>query len=108
MLTEAFGITTRIVEASQFTVRDDQTGRLVDLCRALGADRYLAGDGGRAYMNLAEFEAAGITVEFQEFAHPEYAQVYEPFIAGMSAIDLLFNCGHDGIELLRKSRRGRE
>jgi hypothetical protein len=79
----------------------------VDLCRALGADRYLAGDGGRAYMNLAEFEAAGITVEFQEFAHPEYSQVYEPFIAGMSAIDLLFNCGHDGIELLRKSRRSR-
>src|SRR5438093_2689310 len=107
MLTEAFGITTRLVEASRFTARDDQTGRLVDLCKALGADRYLAGEGGRAYMNLAEFEAAGITVEFQEFAHPEYAQVYEPFITGMSAIDLLFNYGHDGIELLRKSRRSR-
>src|SRR5438445_6899669 len=107
MLTEAFGITTRLVEASRFTARDDQTGRLVDLCKALGADRYLAGEGGRAYMNLAEFEAAGITVEFQEFAHPEYAQAYEPFITGMSAIDLLFNYGHDGIELLRKSRRSR-
>jgi hypothetical protein len=107
VLTEAFGITTKIVEASRFTVRDDQTGRLVDLCKALGADRYLAGDGGRAYMDLSEFEAAGITVEFQEFAHPEYAQAYTPFITGMSAIDLLFNCGHDGIELLRKSRRSR-
>jgi WbqC-like protein len=105
VLTEAFGITTRLVEASRFTARDDQTGRLVDLCKTLGADRYLAGEGGHAYMNLAEFEAAGITVEFQEFAHPEYAQVYEPFITGMSAIDLLFNYGHDGIELLRKSRR---
>jgi len=107
MLTVAFGITTKLVEASRLTARDDQTGRLVDLCKALGADRYLAGEGGRAYMNPAEFEAAGITVEFQEFAHPEYAQVYEPFIAGMSAIDLLFNCGRDGIELLRKSCRSR-
>jgi hypothetical protein len=107
MLTEAFRITTKLVEASRFTTRDDQTGRLVDLCKALGADRYLAGDGGHAYMNLTEFEAAGITVEFQEFAHPEYAQTYTPFIAGMSAIDLLFNCGPDGIELLRKSRRSR-
>ncbi len=107
VLTDAFGITTELVEAGQFTVRDDQTGRLVDLCGVLGADRYLAGDGARAYMSLAEFEAAGIAVEFQEFAHPEYAQVYEPFIAGMSAIDLLFNCGRDGMELLRKSRRSR-
>jgi len=107
VLTEAFGITTKLVEASRFTARDDQTGRLVDLCKALGADRYLAGDGGHAYMNLAEFEAAGITVEFQEFAHPEYAQVYAPFIIGMSAIDLLFNCGREGIALLRKSRRSR-
>jgi len=107
VLTEAFGITTKLVEASQFSARDEQTGRLVDLCKSLGADRYLAGEGGRAYMNLGEFEAAGISVEFQEFAHPEYAQVYEPFITGLSAIDLLFNCGHDGIELLRKSRRSR-
>ena len=107
VLTEAFGITTKLVEASRLTARDEQTGRLVDLCNALGADRYLAGDGGRAYMNLAEFAAAGITVEFQEFAHPEYAQAYTPFSTGMSAIDLLFNCGRDGIELLRKSRRSR-
>ena len=107
VLTEAFEIRTRLVEASRFSARDDQTGRLVDLCKSLRADRYLAGDGGRAYMNLGEFEEAGISVEFQEFAHPEYAQVYAPFIAGMSAIDLLFNCGRDGIELLRKSRRSR-
>ena len=107
VLAEAFEIRTRLVEASRFSARDDQTGRLVDLCKSLRADRYLAGDGGRAYMNLGEFEEAGISVEFQEFAHPEYAQVYAPFIAGMSAIDLLFNCGRDGIELLRKSRRSR-
>src|SRR5207247_589192 len=69
VLTEAFGITTRLVEASRFTIRDDQTGRLVDLCKALGADRYLAGDGGRAYMNTAEFEEGGINVELQEFVY---------------------------------------
>ena len=101
------GLPEAVVLKADLLTRDDQTGRLVDLCKALGADRYLAGDGGGAYMNLAEFEAAGITVEFQEFAHPEYVQVYEPFITGMSAIDLLFNCGRDGIELLRKSRRSK-
>ena len=56
-------------------------------------------------MNLAEFETAGIAVAFQEFSHPEYDQAYRPFMAGMSAIDLLFNCGGEGIELLRKTRK---
>ncbi len=104
-LAGAFGITTPIVKASQFEAREEQTGRLVDLCKALGADCYLAGAGGRGYMNIAEFEAAGIAVEFQDFVSPEYAQVYRPFIAGLSAVDLLFNCGLQGIVRLRDARK---
>ena len=103
-LTEAFGITTPIVKASQFEAREEQTGRLVDLCKAVGADRYLAGAGGRGYMNLEEFETAGIAVEVQDFVSPEYAQVYRPFIAGLSAVDLLFNCGGEGFRHVREAR----
>jgi len=103
-LAGAFGITTPIVKASQYTTREEQTGRLVDLCKALGADCYLAGAGGREYMNLEEFNAAGIAVEFQNFVSPEYAQVYRPFIAGLSAIDLLFNCGGEGFRCVREAR----
>ena len=107
LLAEAWGITTKVLSAGQFAAREEQTGRLVDLCKAVGADCYLAGAGGRDYMNLQEFEAAGITVEFQDFSYPEYAQVYSPFIPGMSAVDLLFNCGREGIDLLRTVRRPR-
>ncbi|TAL12087.1 MAG: hypothetical protein EPO02_02640 [Nitrospirae bacterium] len=104
VLAEAFGITTKIVRASQFEAREEQTGRLVDLCKALGADCYLAGAGGRGYMNLEEFQAAGITVEFQDFVSPEYAQVYRPFIGGLSSVDLLFNCGGEGFRSVREAR----
>jgi hypothetical protein len=103
-LTEAFGITTPIVKASKYEAREEPTGRLVDLCKALGADRYLAGAGGRDYMNYEEFEAAGIAVEFQDFVSPEYAQAYRPFIAGLSAVDLLFNCGGEGFRYVREAR----
>jgi hypothetical protein len=103
-LTEAFGITTPIVKASQYEARDEPTGRLVDLCKALGADRYLAGAGGRGYVNCEEFDAAGIAVEFQDFVSPEYAQGYRPFIAGLSAVDLLFNCGGEGFRYVREAR----
>ena len=103
-LAGAFGITTPIVKASQFEARDEQTGRLVDLCKAVGADCYLAGAGGCGYMNLEEFQAGGIAVEFQDFMSPEYAQVYRPFIAGLSAVDLLFNCGGEGFRRVRDAR----
>jgi len=104
-LAGAFGITTPIVNAGRFAAREEPTGRLVDLCKALGADCYLAGDGGHGYLNLDEFAAAGIAVEFQNFVSPEYAQVYRPFIAGLSAVDLLFNCGLQGIACLRDARK---
>lgn len=106
VLAGAFGITTPIVKASRFEAREEQSGRLVDLCKAVGGDRYLAGAGGRDYMDVAQFEAAGIAVEFQDFIHPEYGQVYQPFIAGMSAIDLLFNCGREGFRIVREARAG--
>jgi len=104
VLNDAFGISTRMVRASQYEAREEQTGRLVDLCKAVGGDRYLAGAGGRDYMDVAQFEAAGIAVEFQEFIHPEHEQVYRPFIAGMSAVDLLFNCGGEGFRAVREAR----
>ena len=103
-LAGAFGITTPIVRASQFEAREEQTGRLVDLCKAVGADCYLAGAGGRGYMNLEGFQAGGIAVEFQDFMSPEYAQVYRPFVAGLSAVDLLFNCGGEGFRYVRDAR----
>ncbi len=102
---DAFGIVTAIADAGKFPARDEPTGRLVDLCKAVGADRYLAGAGGRAYMNVPEFESAGVAVEVQDFAHPEYEQVYPTFVPGLSAIDLLFNCGRAGFEMVRKARR---
>lgn len=106
VLAEAFGITTQIIAASRFEAREEQTARLVDLCKAVGGERYLAGAGGRGYMDVSQFEAAGIAVESQDFIHPEYKQVYQPFMAGMSAIDLLFNCGREGLRHVREARTG--
>jgi len=103
-LAEAFGIMTPIVKAGRFEAREEQTGRIVDLCKAVGADCYLAGAGGRSYMKLEDFQAAGIAVEFQDFVSPEYPQVYRPFIAGLSAVDLLFNCGGEGFRYVREAR----
>ena len=103
-LKEAFGIVTPVHLASSFETHQEPTARLIDLCKALEAETYLAGVGGRNYMDMKMFEEAKIAVEFQEFTHPVYPQCFEHFEPAMAAIDLLFNCGKGGFEVVRQAR----
>ncbi len=103
-LCRAYGITTPLRLASEMTLRDEPTDRLVDICRAVGGTAYLAGAGAAGYMDMPRFEASGITLRVQDFHHPVYPQCYEPFVPGMAAIDLLFACGDDALPRLRASR----
>lgn len=71
-LAEAFGIKNECLYASELPVLDiDPTGRLVAICQAVGADTYLAGPGACAYLDLAQFERAGIAVEIREWGTPD-------------------------------------
>jgi hypothetical protein len=90
--------------ASEMTLTEHPNQRLIDICREVGADRYLAGSGSRHYLDLSAFERAGITVEVQQFTHPVYPQLYTPFEPGLSVVDLLFNCGPESLTRLRASR----
>ncbi|GAB6061503.1 WbqC family protein [Deferrisoma palaeochoriense] len=67
--------------------------RILAICEAVGAHTYLAGAGGRNYMDPGRYEAAGVRVEFQAFTPPVYPQVQGEPIPGLSAIDLLFQRG---------------
>ncbi|MFH1618387.1 MAG: WbqC family protein [bacterium] len=77
--------------------------RLVNLCRRFGADTYLAGAGGRDYMDPGIFEKAGIKVVFQEFRHPVYRQYGTEFISNLSAVDLIFHAGREAGNILRRA-----
>ena len=90
--------------ASEISLPDvppgDPTARLVGLCQALGAETYLAGRDGAAYMNLAQFTAAGITVEMQQYEHPVYVQEHGEFVPFLSALDLLLMQGDEALGIL--------
>lgn len=101
----ALGIRTQLVRASEFKLGGKGSAHLVDICKKLGADRYLSGMGGRDYLQLEEFEKSKIKVIFQDFQHPVYSQLYEKntgFISHMSIVDLLFNYGKDSLAVLKR------
>jgi len=105
-LRNAFDIRTKIVRSSELGVDGQRAGLLLNICHAVGADTLLAGDGGsRGYLDVEEFARAGVRVTWQNFKHPAYRQCGgAPFVAGLSAIDLLLNCGPQSRELLERSR----
>ena len=96
------GIDTPISIASELgDLPEDPDERLIALTRHFGADKYLAGSGGRDYMNLKKYEENGIQVIFQDFKHPVYGQLFGEFEPHMSVIDLLLNHGERSLALIR-------
>ncbi len=87
--------------ASSLTCAEEPTERLIDICRALGGDTYLAGAGAAHYMDSARFEQRGLRVITQAFEHPVYPQVYKGFEPNLAIVDLIFNCGPHSADILR-------
>ncbi|MGD8561841.1 MAG: WbqC family protein [Desulfarculaceae bacterium] len=94
LLRSWLGIETEMVLASELDCpHPDPTGRLVAICRELGADVFYEGASGRDYMDLSQFQDVGIQVVFQEYQPRPYPQQYGEFVPFLSALDLVLNCG---------------
>jgi len=96
-----FEIKAEVRLASQMRWQGAATELNLSLCQDVGADVYLSGISGRDYLDERRFKAAGIAVRYQEFHHPVYAQRFDPFVPGLSSLDLLFNHGPDAARILR-------
>jgi len=95
LLREAFDIRTPLVRSSSLGAEGTKSELVLDICRRVGASALLVGLGAsRHYLDRAAFARAGIKMIFQQFSHPVYRQCGAArFVPGLSAIDLLLNCG---------------
>ena len=73
-----------------------KTDMLINLGKVINGNVYLSGQGARKYNDEGLFRQNNIRLIYQEYKHPVYKQVYEPFIPFLSVLDLLLNCGPDG------------
>jgi len=101
-LMRAMGLQRRIIRACDYDFRGTKSLLVLDMCRQLGAKRYIFGAMGKDYCDREAFAEAGIAVSFQAYQHPVYPQLHGPFQPRMAVIDLLFNCGPDSLEILTK------
>ncbi|MEW6696845.1 MAG: WbqC family protein [Bacillota bacterium] len=103
VIREVLEINTPLVLSSEISgITGSKGTRIINLCKHLNADVYLSGTGARAYNDEKEFEGNNIRLVYQEFEHPVYPQLWSNFIPGLSAVDLIFNCGPRSKDYLRK------
>lgn len=107
---EALEIRTPMIRSSELPVEGQRSGLLLDICRKVGASAFLGGMGGsRDYLDKEAFAAAGMGVQWQDFRSPQYPQCGAgAFLPGLSALDLLFNCGPRSREIVWQSTVGRD
>jgi len=99
-LLQELGISTPVIRSSKMGIPGKKTDRLVSICKALEATVFYEGAAGRGYIEEKKFKESGIALEYQNYQHPTYPQLYGEFIPYLSVIDLMFNCGKESLKII--------
>ena len=100
-LVKILGIETPIYVASKLKdLPKNADERLIAIIKHFGGDTYLAGSGGKNYMDLNKYKRNNIMVMFQDYKHPIYKQLFEGFKPYMSVIDLILNHGKKSLSII--------
>jgi len=99
-LMDAFGIRTPLLRQSDLGTREQGDRLLVEICNRLDADALLVPREVRKHLDPRPFAAEHIRLDFLSPPVPVYPQLWGDFIANLSAVDLLLNCGPKAGEML--------
>ncbi len=89
-------IETKITNSWDYMVVEGKTERLASLCLQAEGTEYISGPSAKSYVDEKVFTDLGIELTWFDYSeYPEYPQLGEDFIHGVSILDLLFNCGQD-------------
>ncbi len=98
-IADYFGLECRFETASSLGVSGAGSARVLEIVQRLGGTTYRTGDGARHYLDHDAFEAAGVQVEYLDYARAAYPQRHGAFDPHVSILDLVANCGRDGREV---------
>ena len=99
-------IKSKIIKSSELDIQGAKVDLIVDICHQVGADEYLSPLGSKEYIEQNNiFEREKIKLEYHDYIHPEYSQLWGEFIPYLSTLDLLLNEGDKSIEIIRSGRK---
>lgn len=93
---ELLSVSTVFRDSREFRLEGTKQDRLLDLLQQAGADVYLSGPSGRAYLDPVRFTNLGVELIWKDYSgYPEYPQLHPPFSHTVTILDLLFHVGPD-------------
>jgi len=97
-------IKTEIIIESKLNISGQSTERLVNICKAVGAEHYVSGEGGKKYLDTKQFEKNNISIEFSEYVPTPYPQLFtNKFLPNLSIIDLIMNMGNESSDIIKSN-----
>jgi hypothetical protein len=89
--------------SSTLAIDSGGSQRLVDICKALGARKYLTVYSSQKYLDQELFHRHSIEVVYYKYNAPVYPQLWGDFRANLSTLDLLLICGPKSPGIIRNS-----
>lgn len=103
LLLDGFAIRVDLVRSSDLEPKGRKTQMLIDLCRITGSTTLRVGTGAISYLDLPALAKAGVGLEVASYNTRPYRRGSQPFVPGLSALDLLL---HQGTEARRTLMEG--
>jgi len=102
-------IKTKIIYSSKLFLKHKKTERLIEICKKLNAKEYLSTTGAKNYLekDMHLFSKEKIKIEFHNYKHPIYPQLYGNFIEKACILDLILNKGLNSYEILKSGNLNR-
>ena len=97
-------IQTNFVNSSELVINGlSKSARLFEICKKLNARTYISPQGSADYLKIENFfDDSEVELQFFNFEHPRYQQLYGTFLPFMSVIDLVSNIASGDLkEILR-------
>lgn len=95
-------IKTVIRDSFEFTLAEDKTERLIEICKQVGAEEYISGPSAKEYIDQKEFKKNKIKLSYIDYSgYQDYKQSGEGFEKNLSILDLIFNCGKSSSKFMK-------
>jgi hypothetical protein len=99
-LLKTLDIRVEFIQASSYGFEGHKSDLVLDHCLKLDAEVCVLGTQGRDYLVEKDFIREGISIYYQDYQHPTYAQRFGAFASHLSIVDLLFNHGPESRKIL--------
>ena len=90
---KGFGFEIEFILSSKMNIDSFKEDRVIDICCAIGADKYISGHGAKAYQDENNFTKNGLKLVYTDYTPFEYPQLWGEFIPNLSILDYVLNCG---------------